>query len=360
MSLAREASREAIRSLTATPRRFALLLAVIAAATSVIAVREARFTDELRTDALARIQAGEFVYTANLLAEGRAGVPGDGCERLANLTGVVAAGVERNSTTLSFDSHPTGGYRSVVVTPGRLSVADQQHITHTESPLTPMLIGSAAATEMGLRGTATVAIEGSVGRATVLEATGARSGTLDRSLVRLDAPSLISGTCYVEFAAATSDEATTILPALLAADVSEGLDVRPLISLEALGPSPVSRYDDRPDRYLWAVLLAMTFLPVVMVTRTRRNELATYAMFGAAPAWISLVLIIESLLLASVAASVALSLVILLEPGATGAMVPAIQAGGRYLSWLLVFEVALAIVVPVLHTRLYELMRRAD
>jgi hypothetical protein len=97
-----------------------------------------------------------------------------------------------------------------------------------------------------------------------------------------------------------------------------------------------------------------------MIARSRREELATYAMFGAAPSWISLVLVFESLILATIASSIAISTLIFLEPGAVGAMVPAFQSMARYLVWLLVFQLVLATILPIRYTKLYELLRKAD
>lgn len=349
-----------MRSLAATPRRFGLLLAVFAAAVTVVGVRETRFTNQLRDSALARVESGEFVYTADVLSDDFTGVGGDECERLTTIRGISASGVERDNSSVSFDNHPMGAYRSVFATSGRLTIADQVQPLVNGDGSVPLLIGSSAAREMGLGSRTLVVIDGSPIRAVSMQSSGARTGTIDRSTVRVVAPPFVRGVCYVEFTNVEPEEAAAILPALLSTEIREGVTVRPLIATGSLGPTPSELFRNRPDRWLWGILVVMSFLPTIMVTRARRDELATYAMFGAASAWISMVLLIEFLILIMLASSIGLSALILIEARAAGAVVPALQAGGRYLVWLTLFEITFVSSLPVRQTRLYELLRRSD
>lgn len=355
-----EAFREAIRSLTATPLRFGLLLTVVTAGIAVSAVREASLTLELRDAASSRVEAGEFVYIVNLPDSETGGIEGDECQRLSSIQGILASGVESESKSVVFDRHPKGSYRSVLTTQGRIAIANQD-IRFSQQGLPLRMLGASSSEEMGLAPIDMVSIQGTPEKVYSMVSAGARTATIDRALVTVAAPTHVRGICYVEFLSVAPDEASAVLPALLEAGLSSvGVSVLPLVEPERLGPTPVERYRSRPDSELWAVLVAMSFLPIVLVTRTRRNEIATYAMFGAPAHWISLVLLIEFLVLLSVAFSISLAVLVLAVERVSEVLEPSLEASSRYMAWLALVEIVFVVVLPLRQSKLYELMRRSD
>ena len=146
MRAVRAAWSEAVANVLATPARFVLLATVLAVSVLFVGWREATLVRQLDQDLRDRIRAGEFVSVAvGISDEGEPqDISGTACERLAHLGGVVAAGVLRPAGRTTVASHPSGSYQRFEVSPGFLQV-----VRHQGTP-EQALVGSAAATELGL------------------------------------------------------------------------------------------------------------------------------------------------------------------------------------------------------------------
>lgn len=351
-----QALAEALRSLTATPKRFGLVLVVIVAASALLTVREATFVDDLRSEQRQRIAQGEQVHVVSVGADAVSarGVPGAGCDALRSVPGIVAAGVEAEAGNVTIGGHPDGSYRAVDATPGMLAL-----LGRTDEP-SGAVLGSATAGELGKPDGALVQIGAEVVTVGVLDASGARTALLDRAVITVRPPPEVTGTCYVEVGGLGPEEAALLLPALLSSSTSDPLSVSPLLDRAELGTTPKQKYDDRPDTWLWLVLALLTVVPWLLLVRARRGDLGCYAMFGGSPAWVTLVLAAEWIILALVGAAAGVVALAWMTAADGGAVTPALAVLGRYLIAVVLIGTLVSATVPLAQTRVYETLRRTE
>ncbi len=363
MRLVTEALVEALRSLTATPKRFGLVLVVVAAAASLLVVREATFVDRLRAEQADRVAQGEHVYVVSVAtgasvddapgSVARAGIEGADCDALATMPGIAGAGAEAPEGEVVMGGHPDGGYRAVGVSPGMLGLLGQAGASRG------VFLGAAAARELGAGDGSLLRLGSETAAVGVLDESGARTALLDRAVLRVRPATEVTGNCYVEVGSISREEAVALLPALLSPSTPAGLSVAPLIDRSELGPTPAAQFDARPDAWLWLVLAAVTVVPWLLVVRSRRGDLGCYAMFGASPAWVALVLVVEWIVLGLLGAGAGM-VALAVATGAGADVGPALGVLARYLVTVVLAGVAVSIAVPLSQTRVYETLRRTE
>ncbi len=287
--------REAMANLFATPYRFALVGVVLAAALSFVGSREATLVHALAGEAVQQRMDGRDI----VVVTGRsAPVAGIACDRLASLGGVRAAGTLRADGQAVVPTNPQSGYDAFVASPGMADVLTVRAGT------SGVLVGGAMARELGLVDGAGVLLAGRVRPAVVLPETGARSELVDRGVVTLLPGDEVAGSCFVELTSDDSGSAATWLPSELGVPHDQ-LVVSPLlagVSDQALADgSPLTRYQARATGHDWLVLPVVPALVWLLLTRSRRPELALYSLSAARPASIALVLWFEWLGVAVVA-----------------------------------------------------------
>jgi hypothetical protein len=148
---------------------------------------------------------------------------------------------------------------------------------------------------------------------TVLPEAGARSQLVDRAVVTLARAAAVSGSCYVELRSGGVDSAVAWLPAVLRLPRDQLL-VTPLVGGasggDVPGRSPEAAYLGRANRYDWLVLPVVPLMVWLLLTRSRRPELALYSLSGARPGQVALLLWLEWLGIGIVGAAVALAAVV--------------------------------------------------
>ena len=297
--------REAVANLLATPYRFALLAVVLATTMSYVGLREAATVHDLAGQAVQLRLDGRGI----VVVTGRSSaVPGAACERLSGFRGVRAAGVLHADGQVVVPTNPQSAYDSFTASSG------MAHLLTIRATTTPVVVGGAMARELGLADGASLRTAGAVRPVAVLRELGARTELVDRGVVTLVPAASVAGSCYVELESGGADAAATWLPAVLGMPRDQLL-VTPLLagaSAEELpGPAPDSLYRDRASRYDWLVLPLVPLMVWLLLTRSRRTELALYSLSGARPAQVALVLWLEWLGVAVVVAVVAVAAVAL-------------------------------------------------
>lgn len=200
------------------------------------------------------------------------------CSELEALNGVVAAGSDvtpvlgSQAILVSALSAPRSGFLVSRATPGALRVWDP---SMSWSGDWGVVVGEAAAEELGLRPGMWVTFSNSWHSPVLAVPSSKRNGESSRRIILLSPPTELSSRCWVEFTPAAFTAGTELLSAWF--PVNRPTFVRPLHRESEFTRDPEREFSTRPQRLAWLAVGIAGVLVLWYGSWARRTELALYA-----------------------------------------------------------------------------------
>jgi len=293
----RAAIRESLANLIFTPRRSLVMIALAVLLLGSTMVLESSNVAALLRDSASRVAQGEYVAVVSSAAnEPTAKLKSDACELLGGLPGVRASGSIKRAAHIVFSTSPSQRIAHFEVSPGALQVLGS---APTEAEL---VVGGAIATDLGLLTSGILGIAGADTRkALVLSEPSIRTGLVDYAVMSVTPPSGYTDVCLVEFESTSPVDATIFISGLLQIP-ADSVQVKSLEGIEQLGPSPAYAYEKNLARLSWLITAPAFATLWLILSRSRRSELALYKSFGASPLFMAMMGICEQAATLTVAA----------------------------------------------------------
>jgi hypothetical protein len=192
------------------------------------------------------------------------------------LEGVTAAGAIRPTGTVSFVSAPGVLFQSAEVTEGTLRVwaPAQQVATADGGPA--YVLGSALATELGVREGSLTAVAGQpVARVRTVLNTERRFRQVQRWLLDVTPPAGPFDECWVEFTRESYGPGLATLAAWFATGSTDPV-VRPYSRRNEFTRDPLREFRERPQRYGWLAAGGLVAAVLLLSAWFRRAEIGLY------------------------------------------------------------------------------------
>lgn len=274
----------------------------------------------LLRDSASRVAQGEYVAVVSSAAsEPTARVKSEACERLGGLPGVRASGSIKRAADLVFSTSPNQRITHFEASPGALQVLG--------SPPTKaeFVVGGAIAADLGLLTSGTLGISGGETRkALVLGEPSIRTGLIDYAVMSVTPPSGYTDVCLVEFESTSTVDVTIFISGLLQIP-ADSAQVKSLEGIQQLGPSPAYVYEGNLARLSWLITAPALSILWLILSRSRRSELALYRSFGASPLFLATMGICEQAATLTVAALPCVAAALLVANGEPIALSNAIR-----------------------------------
>jgi hypothetical protein len=260
---------------------------------------------ELRTtDELAAFQS-DFQSRGGSVAvvsdpEGR--IDATRCASLAYRSGVRRAGSVTVGESVRVANAPGTLFQTATATPEAIRLWTLVPMSDTELS-GGVVVGSAAAEELGLRPGMLVAIEGlGVQTVAAVANTDGRNPFVARWVFGVGPPSGFATECWVEFAPATIDVGMQILEAVFAS-IGPEVEVRRWLELDTFARNPIDELARRPQAVAWLLAGALMAMLMWLSVWTRTSEIGLYRAVGTSTSSIWLMGQLETLYLYAPAAS---------------------------------------------------------
>lgn len=261
---------EAVRNVTAAPARLVPLGVAIAMMmagltwTELLAVSEAR--------GLAETYAARGGYIA--VVDGPRGVSASACEGLTANPHVVSAGGYRGGSQVSAAHAPRIAFQRLEVTSGVLAVWDP---SANVSPVGGIIVGAAAATELGLVQGSWVSRIGAEPATINIVDPSVRNPPVARAFLDIVPPSGRLDQCWAEL---EPQAMGVFLPSLAAHFAPDEVEVRRAVSRDEFAFSPSELIERRPQRWAWLLAGLVGIAMMSLAALYRRADTALYRAFG--------------------------------------------------------------------------------
>lgn len=284
---------EALRNWRTGGSRTIGMVALIATLLTLASTLELSTTDRIVDQATELQQAGRYVVRVGLVDSEGAMQPISAAE-CQDLAGAwkKASGVALRQGQAHLAASPGFAFAAVAVDSGALTVIAPSGVFPFGSP-TPgnfegmALAGSQLTRELAL-GMATLAdIEGS-GTTLLVPSFSIRSTPFDRSLLVPRNDLATGDECWIEFEPAMFDAGMTAVGASFKTTDANVLTTSLRISDE-FSFDPVSEYQERPTRYLYAGVVVVLLLATGLQLRSRRSDIGLYTTLFPSRAVVALV-----------------------------------------------------------------------
>lgn len=284
-------------------------------------------------------------YLAIVAQQG--GISASRCEQLNGTHGIVAAGGDRGEGQATFTMAPGVLYQQYGVTRDLLRVWDPSYHPLATTSNT-FMSGRALADELALKPGLVLARVGEppARLAAVLDV-NQRAPQAGRSLFEVIPPSGMVDECWVEFTPEAYPGGADMLAAAFATGDSDPT-VRPFTAKDQFTRNPAHELSTRPQRNGWVAGAALIVGVLLLTAWFRRADLGLYLALGTARSMLTLMLAVETWLLAATAWAVGMLWALAIER-ATG---HALTWGGIHLAVVTSGCAALAVVAvgPLLST----------
>jgi hypothetical protein len=283
---------EAIRNTTGSLTRTVVTILITGAVTAGLA-----WTEYVTTDSLLDFQAR---YTAQggyvVVASNPDGLDTGRCERLGTRPDVLAAGSIRPGTALETNLAPGTLFQTAAATPGLFGVWLPQE-TPTHADLSQgLVIGAAAADELGLDTGRHLQIEGQPSRPIgVVADTEDRAPESMRWLISVIPATGTTTTCWVEYTP-TAYQAGLEMTWAVFSDSGPQLSVNQYRRLDEFSIDPLQALAARPQRQAWTIIGATLAALTWIGAWFRRSELGLYRAIGTTTPELATITWIETIL----------------------------------------------------------------
>lgn len=300
---ARSLLREAWFNTWANPARSAVVVLIAAAAVGLLAFLELRQAEDIRKFQEEYAAAGGYLA---IVAGQEGPIDAARCEALRGLPGVVAAGSQRGTGTVSFVTAPGLLFQSAAVSAGVLAVW-RPGMSAEPAPLTgAMVAGVALARELGLRGGSyTVRVgESPLLVSAVLDA-GRRNRQVQRWALDIAPPAGPADECWVEFERNAYASGSAALAAWFASGAQEPV-VRPYFRPDEFTRDPAKEFAARPEGFGWLAAAGLIVAVSLLAAWFRRAELGLYLALGTPRPQLWALIALETAFLVTAASALAL------------------------------------------------------
>jgi hypothetical protein len=280
--------------MTANGARSFIVFAAMAVVFGGLAFLELRQADDLLSFESDYRAAGGYVA---IVAQ-QGGISAARCEQLNAVPGVVAAGGDRGEGQATFTMAPGVLYQQYGVTRDLPRVWDPAYVPAAPQNAATFLSGRALADELALRpGLLLARVGGPPARLTGVLDVNQRAPQAGRSLLEVIPPSGMLDECWVEFTPEAYPGGADMLAAAFATGDNDPT-VRPFTAQDQFTRNPSKELASRPQRNGWIAGAALIVGVLLLTAWFRRADLGLYLALGTPRSLLTLMLAIETWLLA--------------------------------------------------------------
>lgn len=270
---------DAVRNVISSPGRSLLLAAATAGLVGALVFAELSTTDDLLAFESRFVESGGNV----IVAFSEEGLSASRCVAMAAVSGVVGTAAVTPEPPVKIAQAPGTLFNAGTVTAGALTLFTPEPLTLGPGIVDRWVVGSAAATELGLSEGLWLAVDGGRARqvAAVMD-TGVRNPQIDRWILSIAPAAGAARQCWVEFAPGATTGREEMIETVFA-DNSD-LEVTPWIRLDEFSRDPVSELAARPQTSAWLVAGLLLAGIGWLGTWFRRSQIGLYRAVGTGPA----------------------------------------------------------------------------